>query len=95
MNRLKILRKEIAENTLEEFEFDIKGFQFLVKNFSDNDIFVSFDEEESTDNMIKIPANCSQVCLLTKETSNIELSSDKIYVICENSSADVEIQIIL
>ena len=56
MKDLKIIRKNITANEANKFEFDVEGFEFLVKNFNDFDIFVGFKNTTETDDMIKIPA---------------------------------------
>lgn len=86
MKDLKIERKTISANTIEHFEFDVKGYEFLVKNFNEFDIYVAFKSTNDTDEMIKIPANCSQVCVINKSTY-----SEDLYVFAE-SSGEVEVQ---
>ena len=41
--------------------------------------------------MIKIPANCGQVCLLAKESNTQQYSSSDVYIYAE-SSGEVEVQ---
>lgn len=86
MKDLKIERKTISANTIEHFEFDVKGYEFLVKNFNEFDIYVAFKSTNDTDEMIKIPANCSQVCVINKSTY-----SEDLYIFAE-SSGEVEVQ---
>lgn len=93
MNELKLIRKELIANQASKFEFDIEGFEFEVKNFSDTDIFVAFKNTTETDEMIKIPAMCSQVCVRNKSTSPTSSgnSSKDVYVY-STSSGEVEVQ---
>lgn len=96
MKDLKLIRKNITANTAEHYEFDVNGFEYLVKNFNDFDIFVAFKETNDTDEMIKIPAESSQVCLLNKYVSTftpINMSSKDVYVYAE-SAGEVEVQCI-
>lgn len=93
MKDLKIIRKNITANVVEKYEFDVKGFEFLVKNFNDFDIYVAFKNTTETNEMIKIPAMCSQVCIRNKSTVSTALanSSKEIYVYA-TSSGEVEVQ---
>lgn len=95
---LKIIRKEISANTVEKFEFDVEGFEFLVKNFNDFDIYWAFKNTNDTDEMSKIPANSAQVCLINKDanlsdTSKELFASKDVYVYAEDSG-EVEVQCI-
>lgn len=86
MKDLKIIRKTISANEIENFKFDVKGFEYLVKNFNDFDIYVAFKSTNDTDEMIRIPANCAQICLINKSTY-----SEDLYIFAE-SSGEVEVQ---
>lgn len=90
---LKIIRKNITASTVTDFEFDVEGFEFLVKNFNDFDIYVGFENSDETDDMIKIPANCSQVCIRNKSTGSTGSgnSTNTIYVYA-TSTGEVEVQ---
>lgn len=90
MKDLKIQRKDIVANTIEHFEFDVEGFEYLVKNFNEFDIYVAFKETNDTDEMIKIPAESEQICLINKTTS-LDFSSKDVYVFAEDSG-EVEVQ---
>lgn len=86
MKDLKLIRRTIGANTIEHFEFDVKGYEYLVKNFNNFDIYVAFKSTNDEDEMIKIPANCSQVCVINKSTY-----SEDLYIFAENSG-EVEVQ---
>ena len=86
MKELKLIRKTISASTIENFSFDVKGYEYLVKNFNDFDIYVAFKSTNDTDEMIKIPAKCSQICVINKSTYSKEL-----YVYA-TSSGEVEVQ---
>ncbi len=90
MNKLELIRKNIVANTIERFHFGIKGFEFLVKNFNDFDIYVAFKSTNDTDEMIKIPAKCAQVCIRNKSNAPDNSSKD-VYVYAE-SNGEVEVQ---
>lgn len=87
---LKITRKSITASTAEKFEFDVKGYEFLVKNFNDFDVYVAFKNTTETAQMIKIPAKSAQVCIRNKSTGSGN-SSKEIYVYA-TSSGEVEVQ---
>lgn len=93
MKDLKILRKTLTASTVEKFEFDVEGFEFLVKNFNDFDIYVAFKNTTNTSEMIKIPAKCAQVCIRNKSTGSTGTgnSSKEVYVYA-GSAGEVEVQ---
>ncbi len=66
---MKLLRKTIKANTVTEFEFDVKAYTFLVKNLTDGDILVCFDEFDENTN-IKIPSYKGQ--LVTQNANHID-----------------------
>lgn len=90
MKDLKIITKTIPANTAEKFEFDVRGFEFLVKNFNDFDIYVAFKNTTNTSQMIKIPAMSGQVCIRNKGIGTDNSSKD-LYVYA-TSSGEVEVQ---
>ena len=92
MKDLKLIRKDIVANTIEHFEFDVEGFEFMVSNTNDFDIYVAFKETDDTDEMIKIPADSYRICLINKSTA-LDNSSKDLYVYAEDSG-EVEVQCI-
>ena len=54
---MKVIRKTLIGNC-EAFNFDVCGLRFLVKNFSDEDVFVNTEEitDDNLTSSIKIPA---------------------------------------
>lgn len=88
MEDLKILRKNTVANATERFVLGIKGTEYLVKNFNDFDIYVSFIETTDTSKMIKIPAQSSQVCLINKTAGNY---SEDVWIYA-GSVGEVEVQ---
>lgn len=93
MKDLKMIRKTITANEANKFEFDVEGFEFLVKNFNDFDIFVGFKNTTETDDMIKIPAMSGQVCIRNKTQGSTGTgnSSKDVYVYA-TSAGEVEVQ---
>lgn len=66
---MKVLRKIINANTITEFKFDVKAYTFLVKNLTDGDILVCFDEFDENTN-IKIPSYKGQP--ITQNTNHTD-----------------------
>lgn len=89
---LKLIRKNITANTVEHFEFDVDGFEYVVVNTNDFDIYVAFENTSDTSKMMIVPADSSRVCLKNKGTS-LDYSSRDVYVYAE-SAGEVEVQCI-
>lgn len=66
---MKLLRKTIQANSITEFKFDVNAYTFLVKNLTNGDILVCFDEFDETTN-IKIPARKGQA--VTQNTNHTD-----------------------
>lgn len=92
MRKIKLIRKNIKASTTEHFEFDVNGFEYLVKNFNDFDIYVSFESTNDTSKMIKIPAETSQICVINKSKA-YDFYSQDVYVYAD-TAGEVEIQCI-
>lgn len=61
------IKRLILTGTIQEVKFDnIKSNAWLVKNFSNGDIFVSYDENLDENSSIKIKPEYAQICLMTK-----------------------------
>lgn len=98
MKDLKIIRKNIVANEANKFEFDVEGFEYLVVNNNEFDIYVSFNNTTDTDEMLLVPAQSSRVCLINKDanlsdTSKLLFASKDVYVYAEDSG-EVEVQCI-
>ena len=82
MQILKVQRKSTEANTELQFQFDNLGLKFLVKNFTEGDIYVGFLKETGKEDRVLIPENtaqvisgmtvrgCSTVYILPTETSD-------------------------
>ena len=96
MAKIKLIRQPTVAGTKQIYEFDIeKGFRFLVKNLTDDDIFVAFDENATEDEMILIPSECAQVVMVHE---NIELKNGSNTVVIlpkATSEKGVEVQCLL
>lgn len=96
MRDLKLIRKNITANTIEHFEFDVEGFEYLVVNNNDFDIYVAFKSTNDTDEMLIVPATSSRICLINKnanlsDTSKLLFASKDVYVYAEDGG-EVEVQ---
>lgn len=86
MSVLKVQRKPTEANLKLDFQFDNPGLEFLVKNFTDGDIYVGV--EAIKERMILILAETAQVvvCMTTQ-------GCDTLYVIpTAVSEKGVEVQ---
>lgn len=82
---LKIIRVPTVENVPLCVEFDKSGYQFLVKNFTEKDIYVSFDKDINIENMAIIAPDAAQVVGIA--------NTSKVYITPEaTSSKGVEVQ---
>ena len=79
--KLRIARETLA-GTKQEFEFQHEGEEYIVKNFSDGNMYVSFEETATDDESIKISADKAQICTCGAEVK-------KIYV---KGTGEVEVQ---
>lgn len=98
MKDLKMIRKTITANEANKFEFDVEGFEYLVVNNNEFDIYVAFKNTNDTDEMLLVPAQSSRVCLINKDanlsdTSKLLFASKDVYVYAEDSG-EVEVQCI-
>lgn len=60
-----IKRVATTSNSKQTIEFDKVGVEFLVKNFTNGDIFVSLsDDIKDTSTAYKIPSNTAQTCFI-------------------------------
>lgn len=94
MKDLQLIRNSnITANVANKFEFDVEGFEFLVKNFNEFDIYVAFKNTTTTSEMIKIPPKSGQVCIRNKSVGSTGTgnSSKEVYVYA-TSSGEVEVQ---
>lgn len=89
--KLNLLRSPTQADTKLAFDFAVAGSEFLVKNFTDGDILVSFDENE--ENPILIPAECSQVCITGQNGTWNPNPVQTVYVLPDaTSEKGVEVQ---
>lgn len=91
---MKIERVTLTSNVQSNVKFDVKGFKFLVKNFTSGDIYVSLDDDlVNKDIAIKIPSNTAQECLIHELTA-LKYSTDTVRILGDNAG-EVEVQCVL
>lgn len=60
MSKVKVIRQPTAEETL-IFEFETASSEFMVKNFTDGDIYASLENGATKEQSVLIPAQTAQV----------------------------------
>lgn len=86
----QVKRIELSGNTFEEFLFDKKCGKYLVKNFSESPIYVSFDDAVTDNEAIKINGDSFQVVIANDWLGGLDCyRTNKIYV---KGSGEVEVQ---
>ena len=84
------VKRVILTGDWEEIEFNHKARVYFVKNFTDDDIFVSFSNDEIEDEAFKIKSGIGEEVAITYNLNNSrEVETDKIYV---KGTGEVEIQ---
>lgn len=93
--KIKVIRQETVANTRINYKFDVKGYKFLVKNLTDDDILVALDENATEDEMVLIPSECSQIVQVYEHLS-IQNASDTVSILPKaTSDKGVEVQCLL
>lgn len=59
MSKVKVIRQPTAEETL-IFEFETASSEFLVKNFTDGDVYASLEKDATKEQSVLIPAQTAQ-----------------------------------
>lgn len=85
MKKQAVLRKTLA-NAWTEFAFQVPSNSFFVKNFTSGAIYVSFVNNDDTDECFKILSNMGEELCITRSSENPVTS---IYV---NGTGEVEVQ---
>lgn len=86
----KVKRLQLTGSTYEEFLFDTNCGKFLVKNFSNNPIYVSFDNSVQDDEAIKIAGGSFQVVIANEYFGSGDYyRTNKIYI---KGTGEVEVQ---
>jgi len=90
MGKLQVKRITLTDDSaFTEIEFDFVCGKYMIKNFSDNDLFVSFDQDATDDDSIKIPAGYYQECIANEWLGGEPFKTSNIYV---KGSGEIEVQ---
>lgn len=68
MKGIILIRQATVAETELVIEFDVAGFQYLVKNFTDGDIYVGFQTGAGKEERILIPVDSAQIITATPVT---------------------------
>lgn len=83
--------KRVTVSGLTEIQFDRYCGKYLVKNYSAGDIYVSFKENATTADSIRIASNMGQLCEINEQGGlNGQDKADSIFVI--SGAGEVEVQ---
>lgn len=75
---------------VQPIEFTTYGGQYLVKNFSGGDIYVSFEQTVSEGTSIKISTGFAQVCVINeRDGMNGQAKAKTVYI---KGTGEVEVQ---
>lgn len=87
---MNVLRQTISTKT--PFTFSEAGGKFLVKNFSDNPCYVSFEENISQDKEIKVNEGMAQIILDCENYNDRNIyKHNTIYV---TADGEIEVQLL-
>ena len=90
-----VQRVATTANTAIKMEFPVDGVEYLVKNFTDDDILVALGEDPEQDDYILIPSECAQVVAILKKNYLGIKGTNKIAIIPSgDSEKGVEVQCI-
>ena len=90
MQRQKLLRKTLSANTNTNFNFDVRGAKFFVKNYTSNIIYVSLGDELTQESAVKIESGFAQIVTANDNTS-LENTTNIVTVLSE-VGGEVEVQ---
>lgn len=87
---MKNVKRVTLSGDWEEIQFDQKAKNYFVKNFSNNSIYVSFEENDSEDTSFKILSGIGeQIAINQSYLNKPEHNTDTIYI---KGTGEVEIQ---
>lgn len=96
MARMRVKRKPTIANQRTSFEFEENGLVFLVKNFTDSDILVWFDEECPNEEKILIQSDEFEEIEVNRGLKEIKNGSKIVNVLPKaTDSTGVEVQLIM
>lgn len=87
---MSVKRVTLTGSDFEEVEFDKLCGRYLVKNFAEDDIYVSFDEDATEDTSVKIPAGYFQEVIANEHLGGLDAyKTSSIYI---EGTGEVEVQ---
>lgn len=90
--KFNVIRKPMIEGQKEKYDFG-NGSEYLVKNFTDDDIYVGLSENAEKSDCICIPAECCQIIILRKSPIWETDTLSTLWIIPESTSEKgVEVQ---
>lgn len=90
MSKIQQVKRVTLTSGVNSIEFKYVCGKWLVKNFSDNDVFVSFDDNFTEDNAMKIPAGYFQMCVVNEYLGGLETYKKNIIYI--KGTGEIEVQ---
>lgn len=81
----KVIRQTLT-GSLTPFTFDVKAASFFIKNFSDDDAYVSFENGVEDEECFKIPAMYAEACYYNEYSGYY---TDTVYV---KATGEVEVE---
>lgn len=84
---MRVIRKAVTANTPVTFKFESAGSQFLVKNFTEDQIAVGILDQE-----VLIPANSAQLIATRLEPSVADLTDTLTVTAVVTDATGVEVQ---
>ena len=86
---MKLQVKRVTVSGKTKVEFDALCGNYMIKNFSSSPIYVSFDEEFTHNNSIKIPANFYQHVMINDPDDANGDAAKELWI---EGSGEVEVQ---
>ena len=83
------IRRETLSGTSQAFTFDKNRSDYLVKNFTESDIYVAFEESASQARSIRIPSRYGQICSCSNVEGTTGMTTTTVYV---TGTGEVEVQ---
>lgn len=95
MAKLQVGRIATVANTANAIDFEVKGYEFLVTNLTDSNIYVSLGSKYNADNSVIVPPETARVVTANKMHSLQDLTNTVSIMPLETSDEGVEVQCIL
>lgn len=91
---MKIIRNPTTADGTVTYNFDVAGYRFLIKNFTDGDIYAALKTGATKAESALIPSGCAQI-LVANDFDKYAERTDTVQVIADTASdKGVEVQCI-